>query len=81
MTSDTHKLDYFCFIMDKTIAFSDSRGAQLRSYLNKIPLNNAGVYYFYGAKLSEIVLRAMEYIYRFRPKLVIFLGGVNDTST
>lgn len=72
---------YLVTNMDKSIVFTDSRGAHLRSYLDETPLNNAGVYGFSGARLTEIVLRSMEYIYRYRPKLIIYLGGVNDTTT
>lgn len=81
MNSEFSENHSVLFNMDKTIVFTDSRGAHLRTYLDEIPLNNVGVYYFYGARLTEIVLRAMEYIYRFRPKLVIFLGGINDTTS
>lgn len=57
-----------------------SRGAYLRNYLDEIPLDNAGVFSYHGARLMDIVLRGMEHLYRHHPKLVIILGGVNDTT-
>lgn len=71
MTSAVFDNSSIFFNMDKSIVFADSRGAHLRAYLDEIPLDNVGVYHFPGARLTEIVLRAMEYI----------LGRVNDTTS
>lgn len=65
----------------ETAVFTDSRGVNLHTYLGEISADNVRVFYFSGARLTDIVLRSMEYILRYRPKLVIYLGGVNDTTS
>lgn len=52
-----------------TLVFTDSRGSHLQDYLNELSAVNTRVFYFSGARL------------RHRPKLVIYLGWVNNTTT
>lgn len=64
-----------------TFVFTDSRGLHLQSYLNEMTSDPIRVFHYSGARLNDIVLRSVEHLLRHRPKLVIYLGGVNDTTT
>lgn len=66
--------------MDRSIIFTDSRGLALRSYLDEKEWNNIGVFTYAGCRLSDIGIRSMKEITRYRPKLVIYMGGIVDLT-
>lgn len=63
-----------------TLVFADSRGARLNAQLTQCNEPNIKVYSYPGAKLTEVVLRSMSYIYGSKPSLVIYLAGINDLT-
>lgn len=65
---------------EKSIIFTDSRGLGLRYALDEKGLNNIGVFSYCGSNLNEIALRSMKEIYRHKPKLVIYMGGIVDLT-
>lgn len=69
-----------CDEMDRSIIFTDSRGMGLRPYLDEKALDNIGVFTYPGCKLSEIAVRSMKEITSYRPKLVIYMGGIVDLT-
>lgn len=67
-------------IMALTLVFADSRGTRLGPQFDCLHVEGILVYSFPGAKLTEVVLRSMAYIYQHRPSQVIYLAGINDLT-
>lgn len=66
--------------MFTTVILSDSRGANLGYLLNNFSNEEFKSFAFPGASLTELIFHSGEYIRRFKPKLVVILGGINDMT-
>lgn len=52
----------------------------LQSYLDEKSLDNIGVLTYAGCKLSDIAVLSMKEITAYRPRLVIYMGGIVDLT-
>lgn len=66
--------------MPTTLILSDSRGAKLGLVLANISHEEFKAFSFPGATMTELIFRSADYIRRFKPRLVIILGGINDMT-
>lgn len=66
--------------MPITVILSDSRGVNLGYLLSNISQDEFKSFSFPGATLTELIFRSAEFIRRFKPKLVLILGGINDMT-
>lgn len=66
--------------MPLTVILSDSCGASLGTALRDILQEDFKSFSFPGAMMTELIFRSADCIWRFKPKLVIILGGINDLT-
>lgn len=66
--------------MITTVILSDSRGASLDFALRDISEAEFKSLSYPGATMTELIFRSADAIRRFKPKLVIILGGINDLT-
>lgn len=66
--------------MPITVILSDSRGALLGPALQDFSQEEFKSFSFPGATITELIFRSADCIRRFKPKLVVILGGINDLT-
>lgn len=67
-------------VMPTTVVLSDSRGVSLGVALNDITHGEIKSLSFPGASFTELIFRSADVIKRYKPKLVVILGGINDLT-
>jgi lysophospholipase L1-like esterase len=66
-----------CFYLSDGLTWSDLLGSQLSREFNRVWINNAGLD---GATTYRHLILMEDYVVKLRPKVVLFLIGINDVG-